>query len=131
MKLKYPDSEVDFVVEPRYFLGVFDVYDREETLGAELDRVDPNDSKQLTELLRRRFFEGPRVAKLSAEHKVELTRVLKRALDENYDFAKLFDAETDHWDCFSLPGSWQVRNPRAFFEEIYRLAGEYWGLKSK
>ena len=126
MKLKHPNSEADFVIEPRYFLDVFDVYDREETLGAKLSRIDPNDPQQRIALLREWFFEDPDIAKLSAEHKVELSRVLRRSLDENYDFARLFDRETDHWDFFSLPGSWEVRDPRGFFEEIYRLSLEYW-----
>ncbi len=33
MNLKHLDSDIDFVVTPAAFLGVFDIYDREETWG--------------------------------------------------------------------------------------------------
>jgi hypothetical protein len=128
VKLKYPDSDFDFVVGPAYFVAQFDVYDREETLGVEYGQFDPNDPKQLTALLRKHFFESPWIARHSVEHRVELTRILKLALDSNFDFAPLFDpyaiGASSALEYYSLP--WRVRDPRGFFEELYRLAREYW-----
>src|SRR4051812_35082364 len=106
MKLKHPESDADFDVSPAYFITVFDVYDREETLEVELEKFDPNVSQQRTALLRKYCFEGPRVAKLSAEHKSELIRVLKLALDENFDFVKLFETDYDAADYLILPKRW-------------------------
>jgi hypothetical protein len=72
MLLKYPNSNVDFVVTPAYFLGDFDVYDREETLGARLEKFDPNNDEQLQVVLEQYFFRGARATGLTAEHKAEL-----------------------------------------------------------
>jgi len=33
MNLKHLDTDIDFVITPAAFLGVFDIYDREETWG--------------------------------------------------------------------------------------------------
>lgn len=126
MKLKFPDSNVDFIVGPSYFLGDFDVYDREETLGAQLARFDPNDLNQLRDLLRERFFEGPRVAKLSAEHKKELLRVLASALEENFDFSALIEPDINSGNNFALPDSWAIKDSRVFFAAIYHQACLYW-----
>ncbi len=47
MTLKIPGTNFDFIVSPAYFLAEFDVYDREEDLGEELNRFDPNNSSDL------------------------------------------------------------------------------------
>lgn len=127
MNLKCPNSSADFDASPTYFLGDFDIYDREETLGRELNRYDPNDSVQLTEV-RRYFFEGGRVQELSVDHKTELLRVLQISLDEDFDFASLLGPGSIA-DDFVLPGGWQIKNPREFFEQIYREASANWKLK--
>ncbi len=41
MKLKWPNSDIDFDVHLRFFLGCFDIYDREETLGEYLNQFNP------------------------------------------------------------------------------------------
>ena len=37
-----PSTGQPYVPTPAYFLGCFDIYDREETLGEELEKFDPN-----------------------------------------------------------------------------------------
>jgi len=128
MALKYPDSDVDFNVTPAYFLGDFDIYDREESLGEYLNKYDPNDPEQLHKVLLEIFFEGGRVSKLTVEHKEVLLKSLSSALkDENYNFQELVSHENDFDDCFNLPHEWDFSRPRFFFEEVYRMAVNLWG----
>jgi len=125
MSLKFPDSDVEFVVTPAYFLGDFDVYDREETLGEYLSNFDPNDDDQLCTVLEEKFFNGGRLLKFSLGHKNELLRVLTLALaDADYDFSATIHDENDY---FCLPWSWGIKNPRRFFEAIYIRMYERWG----
>ena len=50
MTLLYPDSDIPFHPNPGWFLGAFNCYDREETLGETLNRYDPLDPAQLQAL---------------------------------------------------------------------------------
>lgn len=56
MRLKHVNSSADFIVGPEDFLNCFDVSDREETLGEELNQFDPNKSGQLKNLFDRYFL---------------------------------------------------------------------------
>lgn len=123
--LKHPKSDVNFVVSPGYFIGDFDVYDREETLGVRLVQFDPNDEDQMRSAMDEFFFAGARVSRLTAEHKAELLRVLASALEDgSYEFDSLVGY--DLGDGFSLPAEWEIRDARKFFSQIYRLAVERW-----
>ncbi len=126
MRLKHINSSADFIVDPKDFLNCFDVYDREETLGEELNQFDPNEQVQLEDLFERYFFCGGILA-LTPAHKVELVRVLKDALDNKYfDFSEIFHADHDAPDTIYLPTAWNIDNPRGFFENIYRIVVERW-----
>jgi hypothetical protein len=128
LKLKYPESNVDFDVTPSYFIGDFDIYDREDSLGEYLNKFDPNDKKQLQALLIERFFKGPRVAKLTVEHKAELMKVLIESLkSDDFDFDSILTQDREPGDYFELPWDWDFERPRYYFEEVYRLAIEFWG----
>ncbi|WLG93724.1 hypothetical protein [Pseudomonas sp. FP198] len=37
-----PGTRLPYTPTPSYFLGCLDIYDREETLGEELQKYDPN-----------------------------------------------------------------------------------------
>lgn len=127
MVLKYPNSNIDFLVTPAYFLGDFDIFDREETLGERLEVIDPNNKEQLRMAMEEHFFKGGRVKGLTGDHKAELLRVLSSALDsENFDFDALVTHEREADDNFTLPYSWDIHNSRKFFENIYELAMEFW-----
>ena len=39
-----PGTEQPYIPTPSYFLGCFDIYDREETLGEELEKYDTNNA---------------------------------------------------------------------------------------
>jgi len=127
MTLKYPGSDVPFVVGPAYFLGDFDVYDREETLGVRLDKFNPNNKSHLRLALDEYFFNGARVANLSPAHKIELIRALAHALaEDSFNFSTLVTDDWDPDDYFTLPDSWIIEEPRSFFVDIYDIAIERW-----
>jgi hypothetical protein len=127
MKLKYPYSNIDFVASPAYFIGCFDIYDREETLGEYLNQFNPNDKNQLEQILNEFIFNVPASAGLLIEHKAELIRSLEDALAENnFDFDSILVPDKDTDDRFTLPGSWSIEYPRVFFENIYCLAKKNW-----
>lgn len=127
MKLKHPNSEIDFIVGPSYFLGCLDIYDQEETLGSYLSKFNPNDKIQLHFIFNELFFNNPRTLKLTHEHKVELLRALKISIeDNNFDFGALLPGGKESDDYFTLPDNWEIENPRTFFEEIYSLARISW-----
>jgi len=126
MTLTYPHTGILFNPSLAYFLGEFDIYDREESLGEYLNRFDPNDRKQVRLLSEQLFFNGARVKSLTAEHKKVLFELLVEALGEpDHDFRSVFEMDED--DCFCLPFDWEIDNYRLFFEEFYRLAIDHWG----
>lgn len=127
MKLFYPGTDIPFIPSPSYFLGELDIYDREETLGEYLNQFDPNDRSSIQRILKELFFDGPRVSSLTSQHKAVLAKTLAEALqDYSYDFKELLEPDWDAGDTFSLPFDWDIKNPRMFFEEAYRLAQIIW-----
>lgn len=126
-RLKHPGSDIDFRVDAGYFLADLNVYDREESLGVMLDKFDPNSHSDLQELVSTKILGSKRFARLSSEHKLRLLAVLREALQNDNDLDRFFNRELFE-DGFSLPFSWDVRNPIEFFDEIYRQARELWEL---
>ena len=117
---------VDVPYEPTlyHFLGPFDVYDREETLGVELDAWDMNDATQRAALIRRDItsqYKG-----LSYRHRHALVAVLAQALqDPDYDFQAILEHDPD--GTHALPALWDdMADPRAFLADIYRLVQQDW-----
>ena len=107
-------SHIEFTPSPAFLLAPFNIYDREESLGLELAAYDPNDPEQLRQLLNLHFFPLWNQGAWTAAHKVALSHALHSALQNpQYDFASLL--EDDDNDCFYLPGSWHIQNPRQFF----------------
>ena len=118
---------VDMPYEPTlyHFLGPFDVYDREETLGVELDAWDMHDPLQRAALIRRDITS--QYKELSYRHRHALVAVLAQALqDPAYDFSVFL--EHDPESTYALPTRWdEMADPRAFFADIYRLVQQDWG----
>ncbi|WP_033045940.1 hypothetical protein [Pseudomonas fluorescens] len=117
-----PGTELPYVPTPSYFLGCFDIYDREETLGEELEKFDPNNAADREVLITNYALKGKR----SYREKFLLYKCLEGAiLDKSYDFQALL--EHDSQECSSLPNGWDtMENPRLFFEDIYKFASEVW-----
>ena len=107
-------SHIEFTPSPAFLLAPFNIYDREESLGLELAAYDPNDPEQLQQLLDTHFFPPWDQGAWTAAHKVALSHALHSALQNpQHDFASLL--EDDDNDCFYLPSSWHIQNPRQFF----------------
>ena len=74
--LRGPWSDALYLPTLHHFLGPFDVYDREETLGVELDAWDMNDPAQRAALIRRDI--SSQYKELSYRHRHRMQRVSRR-----------------------------------------------------
>lgn len=122
--LRDPFVNEQFVPDLMWFIGGFNVYDREESLGMELEGYDPNDKNDRAELIRK--F-GLDLDCLSYRHKFVLLELLAEKLtDKTFDFQSLF--EIDAREASSWPrGEWyELENPRDFLQDVYMLAQEVW-----
>ncbi|WLG93725.1 hypothetical protein [Pseudomonas sp. FP198] len=119
-----PSTGQPYLPTPAYFLGCFDIYDREETLGEELAKFDPNNPTD-REILILNYSLSKRW-KITHRQKFALYKSLEEALqDGSYDFQALLEHGCQEYS--SLPCGWDtMNNPRAFFEDIYRLATTLW-----
>ncbi|EJM21612.1 hypothetical protein PMI22_01755 [Pseudomonas sp. GM21] len=117
-----PGTEQPYVPTPSYFLGCFDIYDREETLGEELEQFDPNNPADREELILKYCL----TRKRSYRHRFLLYKCLEEALqDAAYDFKSLLAYDPEAYSSF--PCGWdEMDNTRAFFEDIFRLATLEW-----
>ena len=107
-----------------WFVGVFNVYDREETRGVELEVYNPNNKSDRAELIKKYSLN---LGYLSYRHKFLLVESLAEKLgDESYDFQTLF--EVDESEAGSWPrGEWyELDDPREFLQDVYSLAQEVW-----
>lgn len=122
--LRDPFLNEEFQPDLMWFIGVFDVYDREETRGAELEVFNPNDRIHRAELIKRYSLN---LGCLSYRHKLVLMDFLAEKLnDASYDFQSLFDIDEE--DAGSWPrGEWYALvDPRGFLQDVYTLAQEAW-----
>lgn len=105
-------------------MGIFDIYDREDTKGAELHAYDPNNEKDRENLILKYCLDP--YSKLSYRHRYKLMEHLSVALNtENFDFNSYFEDDPD--ECSMM--AWdeiEIVNPRGFFADIHRLANEVW-----
>ncbi|WP_147822870.1 hypothetical protein [Aeromonas hydrophila] len=93
-----------------------------------LDKFDPNNSGDVCNLLKEMFFHGPSTSRLSISHKEFLVELLISALrDPGFYFCKPFDTdENGDTFTFTFPFSWEIKRPRLFFEDAYRIALSEW-----
>ncbi|WP_232917018.1 MULTISPECIES: hypothetical protein [Pseudomonas] len=122
--LKNPFLDVEFVPDLMWFIGQFDVYDREETKGAELAVYNPDDECDREKLI---VKYGLDLKCLSYRHKFVLVRFLGEKLDDpNFDFQSLFEIGED------CAGSWprgewyNLQNPKGFLQDVYVNAKKVW-----
>lgn len=120
------DPYLNECFKPRFtwFIGVFDVYDREETRGLELGVYNPNVADDREQLIRKYCLNLPY---LSYRHKLVLVEALGVALDDaNYDFSSFFDIDECETSSWPREEWYSLKSPRCFFKEINRLAKEVW-----
>ena len=123
--LKHPNSDTDFVPTPGYLVGGFSIYDREESLGQELNKFDPNVFSDLQQLTEKYFCRTSTVRSWSVHHKVFFLEMLTNAFqDRNYDFGRII--KDDHDECFYMPSGWQIDDVRLMFVRMYGILLEEW-----
>lgn len=122
--LMHPYLDVPYNPQLKHFLGGFDIYDREETLGSELAEYDPECPSDREVLISK--FVVKRFSGLTCRHKFFLFSVLGEALDgEICDLAKAF--KHDPFSHSLLPFGWnEMKDPKSFFEHIYSVLSEVW-----
>ncbi|WP_407364577.1 hypothetical protein [Pseudomonas luteola] len=89
-----------------HFLCGIEIYDREETLGEELWRYNPNDEKDREEIIENYIL--PALGNISYRHKFIFYGVLEKALDDpGFDFSKLFEPgfDSDDYTCTACDAS--------------------------
>ena len=122
--LMHPYLNVPYNPSLGHFLGGFDIYDREESLGEELSEYDPDCPSDRDFLISK--FIVKRFAALSYRHKFVLVSVLGDALDGD---PSVFLEVLEHDPILpsSLPPGWdEMKNPKAFFEDVYLKLSEAW-----
>ncbi|VVO41619.1 hypothetical protein PS712_05921 [Pseudomonas fluorescens] len=122
--LRDPFIDEAFIPDLMWFIGSFNVYDREDSRGVELEVYDPNNQADRAELIRKYSLN---LNCLSYRHKFLLVEALANKLaDKSYDFQRLFDIDED--EASSWPrGEWYaLESPRAFLQNVYELAQEVW-----
>jgi len=112
--LMHPYLDVPYRPRLSHFLGGFDIYDREESLGETLAAYDPEDPSDRSILISRYVIE--RFSKLSYRHKFVLFAVLGDALEKSGDvFQEVL--EHDPYSHSLLPGGWdEMNDPKAFLK---------------
>lgn len=125
--LKHPGTEIDFVVHLSYFVACFDVYDREEDLGAYLNQFNPNSEADLRHLFRERLVSGKLVDQYSVDHKYAIAKTLEQALlNISTNFEHELSQATLEQSGMYLPSTWCINNSRRFFFEAYRCTYDTW-----
>lgn len=122
--LMHPYLDVQYKPRLKHFLGGFDIYDREESLGAELSEYDPECPSDRMSLITK--FIVKRFSCLSYRHKFVLVAVLVEALAG--ETKRLFEVfEHDPFSHTLLPYGWnEISDPRKFFEHVYVVLSEVW-----
>ncbi|MEL4272105.1 hypothetical protein [Shewanella xiamenensis] len=130
MTLFYPDSDIPFYPNPGWFLGAFNCYDREETLGEILNRYDPLDPAQLQALYDAYVFDeyGEQLGFTSAHRAAIATNLIAALSEIKHDFAAYLaiDESEEEW-CF--PSVWAFPRPRYSFEQAYLALLRHWGVE--
>ncbi|KAA0943148.1 hypothetical protein FQ186_27600 [Pseudomonas sp. ANT_H14] len=123
--LFHPLSDhLPFDASLNYFVGIFDIYDREETKGVELAKYNPNDPKDRKELILKYCLDPDKI--FSYRHKYKLMENLEFALTtKNFDFHIYFEDNHDEYTSMAWDET-EIDDPRGFFEEVFRLANKEW-----
>ncbi|MDY7065289.1 hypothetical protein PsexTeo8_17180 [Pseudomonas extremaustralis] len=122
--LKNPFLNKSFDPNLKWFIGVFNVYDREQKLGTELEKYNPNKKADREELIKNYALD---LSYLSYRHKYALIKSLECSLnDKNYNFQSLFEISDDETASWPRAEWYELENPRAFLHEIYLLAQFFW-----
>ncbi|WP_411385359.1 hypothetical protein [Pseudomonas sp. MPB03] len=122
--LMHPFLDRPYDPQIGHFLGGFEIYDCEETLGEELSQYDLECAEDRKKLIYK--YVVHRFRNLSYRHKFLFFCVLAIALDDpEYDFGEVFEHEVVSHS--ALPPGWdEMEDCRVFFEDIYKYLAEEW-----
>lgn len=122
--IKHPFLDIEYKPTVRGIIGAFDIYDREHTLGIELEKYDMNNASDRKELAKNYIADNSDY--LSYRHKFLLVATLQAALlDKSFDFKALL--EHDCQSTSSFPTNWEkMKTPREFFDDIYSVLVDEW-----
>ncbi|AZE67647.1 hypothetical protein SAMN05216475_1695 [Pseudomonas synxantha] len=122
--LKDPFLNEPFDPSLMWFIGTFDIYDREQGLGMELAQYDPNKKSDRKKLI---INYALNLKYLSYRHKHALIESLKNKLkDEKYNFDKLFEIDENETGSWPRAEWYALDDPRGFLMDIYILAQAVW-----
>ncbi|WP_338584367.1 hypothetical protein [Pseudomonas sp. MAG733B] len=122
--LRDPFVDEEFEPDLMWFIGAFNVYDREETRGVELEVYDPNKETDRVELIKKYSLN---LGCLSYRHKLVLLESLADKLnDKGFDFQILFDIDEDLASSWPRGEWYELQSPREFFQDVYTLAQKLW-----
>jgi hypothetical protein len=125
-----PESTGDLRPTLYTLVSIFDVYDREDSLGESLNKYNPNDSEQLRGLFHELYLSNASVDKVSTNYKLRILTVLQNALaDPTFDFDRILDRYNLAEQYISLPTRWSNINARAFFEQAYLSVYGKWAAE--
>ncbi|MDR6609963.1 hypothetical protein [Pseudomonas synxantha] len=122
--LMHPYLDVPYNPRLEYFLGGFDIYDREESLGVQLSAYDPDCPLDRGGLISQ--FVVKRFGGLSYRHKFILFSMLEEALEGGLSvFSEVL--QHDPLSHSLLPLGWdEMKAPKEFFKEIYIMLSKVW-----
>ena len=122
--IKHPFLDIEYKPTIRGIIGAFDIYDREHTLGIELEKYDmdiASDRKALAKI-----YIANNSEHLSYRHKFLLVTTLRNALlDKFFDFKALLEHDCESTNSFPVDCD-NMKNPRAFFEDIFSVLVTEW-----
>lgn len=117
---------VDIPYDPKLlnFLSGIEIYGREETLGKELQKYNPNTPEDLDIIVRKYIL--PDLNFLSYRHKYRIFHYLNECLnDPCTNFKNVFVPTHDDFLYYMWDES-EIKDPRGFFESIFKSAREFW-----
>lgn len=122
--LKHPFLEKPYVPNINSFLGGIEIYDREETLGEELWKYDPNKASDREEIIKKYILTS--LNYLSYRHKFVLLEKLGELLSiEGYNFSSYFEYLEEEYRSLAWYAD-EIVDPRGFFSKIYEIAKIEW-----
>lgn len=122
--LKDPFLNEPFDPSLKWFIGVFDVYDREQGLGLAMEKLNPNEKTEREALIK---IYALQLDYLSYRHKYVLIKALENSLnDEKYDFQSLFEIREDDSASWPREEWYELDSPRDFLLDVYLLAQSQW-----
>ena len=122
--LRDPFLNEPFDPNQKWFIGVFDIYDREQSLGKALEKYNPNKKVDREVLIKNHALN---LIYLTYRHRYVLLKALESNLsDESYDFQSLFEISEEDASSWPRAEWYELESPRDFLLDIYVLAQILW-----